>query len=198
MRKIKPISEARSRGIGSGTAKGMVKKVLLCIAGGSMVVSLFLTSSIKAEAKSPVYQTSQSDDGIPKEIREVFEKVGEDFGICPELMEAMAYRESRFVESVKSGNYYGIMQVNVKIHKDRIEKYGYTADDLLKAEPCITVAADYLKELFDTYGDDDPLILMYYSGNSKAIPNYKEYGWTCPYVKSTLARAAEYERKHGK
>lgn len=198
MRKIKPISEARSRGIGSGTTKGMVKKVLLCIAGGSMVVSLFLTSSITAEAKSPVYQTSQSDDGIPKEIREVFEKVGEDFGICPELMEAMAYRESRFVESVKSGNYYGIMQVNVKIHKDRIEKYGYTADDLLKAEPCITVAADYLKELFDTYGDDDPLILMYYSGNSKAIPNYKEYGWMCPYVKSTLARAAEYERKHGK
>lgn len=198
MRKIKPVSEAGSRGKGSGTSKEMVKRVLKVIAGGIMMVSFILTSSITAGAKGPVYQTSQSDDGIPKETKEIFDKVGEDFGICPELMEAMAYRESRFVESARSGNYYGIMQVNVKIHKDRIEKYGYTAEDLLKAEPCIIVAADYLKELFDTYGDDDPLILMYYSGNSKAIPNYKEYGWMCPYVKSTLARAAEYERKHGK
>ena len=198
MRHVKRVPEARSRGERSGRPAGIARKVLLSIIGGIMMVSLFLTSSITAGAKNPVYQTSQSDDGIPKEIKEIFERVGEQYGICPELMEAMAYNESRFVEDVKRRNYYGIMQVNVKIHKDRIEKYGYTEEDLLKAEPCIIVAADYIKELFDTYGDDDPIILMHYSGNSKAIPNYKEYGWMPPYVTRTLKRSAEYERKHGK
>lgn len=198
MRHVKRVPKAGSGGNRSGTSKGMLKKVLLSIIGGIMMVSLILTSSITAGAIGPVYQTSQSDDGIPIETREIFEKVGEEFDICPELMEAMAYRESRFIENVKNGNHYGLLQINVKIHKDRIEKYGYTAEDMLKAEPNITVAADYLKELFDTYGDDDPLILMYYSGNRKAVSNYKEYGWTCPYVNDVLKRAAEYERKHGK
>ena len=198
MKKIKPISKARSRGGRSGRAKEMVKKGLLSIAGGIMMVSFILTSSITAGADCPVYQESQSDDGIPKDLKEIFDTVGEEYEICPELLEAMAYNESRFIPTVTNGKHYGLMQVNIKIHADRIERLGYTAEDMLKAEPNIRVAADYLKELFDTYGDDDPLVLMYYSGNKKQIPKYKEYGFLCPYVSRTLKRAADYERKHGK
>lgn len=175
------------------------KRFCLFIGGGFLIVSLFLTSSITIlAAGQDVQVSSDQDDGIPKDLKEIFEKVGEEYEICPELLEAMAYNESRFIPTVTNGKHYGLMQVNIKIHAARIERLGYTAEDMLKAEPNIRVAADYLKELFDTYGDDDPLVLMYYSGNKKQIPKYKEYGFLCPYVSRTLKRAADYERKHGK
>ena len=179
-----------SRGKRSGTLRSWTLKV---IEGGILIVSLILAGSISVKAAA---DTNQSE--IPKDLQIIFEKVGEDFGICPELMEAMAYRESRFDPEVTNKNCYGLMQVNVRVHKDRIEKYGYTAEDMLEPEPNITVAADYLKELFDTYGDDDPLILLYYSGAKSQIPKYKEYGFINSYIKDVLTRSAEYERSHGK
>lgn len=137
-------------------------------------------------------------DGIPDELRTIFDHVGYEHNICPELLEAIAYRESRFFPEVKNGKYYGIMQVNVKVHAQRIEAHGWASEDMLDPEKCITVAADYLLDLFELYGDDDPLILMYYSGNTKAVENYKEYGWTCDYVEDVLDRSAKYERLHEK
>ena len=90
------------------------------------------------------------------------------------------------------------MQVNVKVHKERIEKYGWAADDMFDPEKNLTVAADLLKELYDTYGDDNPIVLSLYSGNWKAVQKYKEYGFLTTYVDDVLTRSAEYERIHGK
>lgn len=147
----------------------------------------------------PVKVEITYDDGIPEDIRNYCDEIGAEFGICPELLESIAYQESRFIPDVITNNYYGLMQVNVIIHKKRIEKYGYDADDMLTAYPCITVAADYLAELFDTYGDDDPIILLLYSGSGwDAVELYKENGFMTQYVEDVLARSAEYERIHCK
>ena len=63
----------------------------------------------------------------------------------------------------------------------------------------ITVAADLLHELYETYGDDNPVVLMLYSGSSwKTIEKYKEYGFLTPYVEDVLTRSAKYERIHQK
>ncbi len=181
----------------SGNVRERAQNFLWFCLGG-ILASLFL-SSTTVWARDPDYQkVVRYDDGIPAEIREIFERVGEEYDICPELMEAIGYRESRFIENVTNGWHYGIMQVDVKVHAERIKNLGYTSKDMFKAEPNIRVAADYLKELYDTYGDDDPIILCLYSGNWKALQRYKEYGWLCPYVSDTLTRAADYERKHGK
>ena len=153
---------------------------------------------INAEAY-PIKASIVYDDGIPEDIREYCDEIGAEFNICPELLESIAYQESRFFPDVKSGNYYGLMQVNVKIHKARIEKYGYCEDDMLSAYPCIKVAADYLADLFEAYGDDDPIILLLYSGSGwDAVERYKENGFMTQYVSDVLARSAEYERIHGK
>lgn len=89
--------------------------------------------------------------------------------------------------------------MNIKVHAQRIEKYDYTEDDMLTAYPNIKVAADYLQELFTTFGDDDPLILLYYSGAGwDAIKDYKEYSFVTEYVDEILKRSANYERLHGK
>ena len=91
------------------------------------------------------------------------------------------------------------MQVNVKVHAERIKKYGYTEDDMLTAYPNIKVAADLLAELFENYGDDDPIILLLYSGAGwDAVERYKENGFITDYVDDVLTKSAEYERIHGK
>lgn len=183
--------------LGDSLARVTKRKVFasfLCIVGG---ISIFLTSSLNVSAQS---EHSQLDyqDGIPEEIRIICEDVGKQFNICPELLESMAYQESRFIPTVKNGNCYGLLQVNVKVHKDRIEKYGWTADDMLDPEKNITVAADLLAELYETYSDENPIVLALYSGNWKAVSRYKEYGFMCSYAEEVLTRSAEYERLHCK
>ena len=157
---------------------------------------LFGSQPIRSEAKS--LSQSSIDDGIPEDIKEDCEIVGKQFNICPELLESMAYTESRFIPTVKNHNCHGLMQVNIKVHKDRIEKYDYTSKDMMDPYKNLVVAADYLTELYETYGDDNPVILSIYSGNWKAVEKYKEYGFLTPYVDEVLTRSAEYERIHGK
>lgn len=170
------------------------KKVFVIFMLGGILVG---TQPIKAEATS-LSRTSY-DDGIPDEIREYCELVGSEYEICPELLEAIAYHESRFIPTVKNKNCVGLMQVNTKVHAERIEKYYWTADDMTDPYKNITVAADLLNELYETYGDDNPVVLMLYSGSSwKTIEKYKEYGFLTPYVEDVLTRSAKYERIHGK
>lgn len=178
-------------------SKGMTKgrKLIFLMMLGIVAGCLF--QPVRSEAQSLV-NTIQVEDGIPEDIQNYCEEIGGMFDICPELLESMAYTESRFIPTVKNKKCYGLMQVNVKVHADRIEKYGYTADDMYEPYPNLIVAADYLAELYETYGDDNPIVLSIYSGNWAAVSKYKEYGIMTPYVEEVLTRSAEYERAHGK
>lgn len=175
----------------------LVAKVRSIIFLWGVSFSLFLSSSILAKANSLSIQDPDYQDGIPKQTRVYFELVGNEYGIAPELLEAIAYRESRFIPTVKNGNHYGLMQVNVKTHSERIAKYGWTANDMLDPYKNLMVAADYLLELFEEY-EDVPLVLCIYSGNWKAVARYKEFGFMPGYCEDVLERSAEYERLHGK
>lgn len=178
-------------------SKGKAKSVLRFIVGG-ILVGFFLISPVETKASCQGYQEPQYEDGIPREIRIYCELVGNEYAICPELLEAMAYNESRFIPEVTNKKCYGLLQINVKVHEARIEKHGWTSDDMFDAYKNITIAADYLAELYETYGDDNPIVLSVYSGNWDAVSKYKESGYMTPYVKDVLARSAEYERLHGK
>lgn len=174
---------------------GKLKKcaaIFLC--WGFLIIGLSV-HVIRSEAAA----SNQFDDGIPKNIKEYCEEIGQAKGICPELLEAIAWHESRFIPTVKNKNCYGLMQINIKIHQDRIENLGYTSKDMLKAKPNIEVAADYLAELYEDYGDENPIVLSLYSGAGwDAVDKYKEYGFITDYVENILTRSAKYERLHGK
>lgn len=174
---------------------GKLKKcaaIFLC--WGFLIIGLSV-HVIRSEAAA----SNQFDDGIPKNIKEYCEEIGQAKGICPELLEAIAWHESRFIPTEKNKNCYGLMQINIKIHQDRIENLGYTSKDMLKAKPNIEVAADYLAELYEDYGDENPIVLSLYSGAGwDAVEKYKEYGFITDYVDDILTRSAKYERLHGK
>ena len=176
---------------------GGIKWSVAVTCGGVLLIGLFLLSPIKVYANS-LSLSCPYEDGIPENIRQYCELVGSEYDICPELLEAMAYNESRFEPDVVNGNHYGLLQINVKTHKARIEKYGWTAEDMFDPYKNLMVAGDFLHELYELYGDENPIVLAYYSGNSSAIKRYLKTGEMCSYAKEILEHSAEYERLHGK
>lgn len=180
---------------GSGGMVRQCKKILMSILWGGLMFGFILSSHITVKASS---QSNISDE-IPKNIKEYCEELGTDYDICPELLEAIAWHESRFIPEVTNRNCWGLCQINVKVHRDRIEKLGYTSEDMLESYPNIHVAADLLAELYETYGDDNPIVLSLYAGEGwKAVERYKEYGFMTQIVSDILEKSAEYERLHGK
>ena len=144
----------------------------------------------EAEVKEIVEVVS---DGIPSEVKEYAEKYGAEYCICPELIEALAYQESRFIPDVVSadGSCVGICQINQKCHRARMKRLGVT--DLTDAEQNIHVACDYLAEIFQEHDGDPEIVLMIYNGDSR----WKN-GKISRYAEEITERSMDYERLHGK
>lgn len=175
---------------------GLRKKFCDFLMGAFLIGLLFTNQTLVARAQGPGSQELEYE--IPSSIIEYCEVVGSEYDICPELLESMAYQESRFIPTVRNGKHYGLLQVNVKVHADRISKYGWTEEDMFDPYKNIMVAADYLSELYEIYGDENPIVLSVYSGNWKAVKEYKETGFMTSYVEEVLERSAAYERLHEK
>lgn len=137
-------------------------------------------------------------NGVPDEIRGYAEEIGSEYGICPELLESIAYWESRFDPTAvsKNGKYIGLMQVNPKIHKSRMERLG--VDDLTDPKGCMRVAADYLLELFEENEDAGTVLMKYNGVNKGRIGRYEETGDMTKYAEKILTLSAVYERLHKK
>lgn len=125
---------------------------------------------------------------VPQDIELYCEKAGAEFNVCPELLEAIAWRESRFCEDAENQGCSGLMQISVKWHKNRMVDLG--VKDIYDAEGNIRVGANYLQELLSKYDGDVDLALKEYNGDtSKGVSNY---------VVEILEVSAALERVHGK
>ena len=132
---------------------------------------------------------------IPSQVVEYCANAGELYDISPEFLEAICWVESNCDPDAVNGSCKGIMQVSDRWHYDRMERLGVTS--IFDEEGNILVATDYLRELFDTYGDNDSLVLDYYNGNSHADENAKN-GTISEYAGKVLKIAALLERANGK
>lgn len=147
-----------------------------------VLVALFLLPGISVRAEECT---------VPSEIKELSEKIGQEYNICPELLQSMAWQESRFQPDAENAGCKGLMQINDKWHKERIARLGVT--DIYNPEANMRVAADYLSELFKEY-EDVGTVLMVYHGESGAVDKIE----LSYYADAILTRSAELERKHGK
>lgn len=142
-------------------------------------------------------------DGIPEEIKEAAEYYGEMYGICPELLEAIAEHESTFkpgaVNDSAVEHSVGIMQINLKCkdHQKRLEKHNLTEADMVSLDNSMLIACDYLTELFENY-EDVGEVLIRYNGDSSGFKEYKKTGKLSDYATEILARSEELEEIHGK
>lgn len=133
---------------------------------------------------------------IPPQVIEYCSNAGELYDISPEFLEAICWVESNCDPDAVNGSCKGIMQVSDKWHYDRMERLGVTS--IFDEEGNILVATDYLRELFDTYGCDDALVLMVYNGDSKADDFANGKAEMSEYAKKVLTIASLLERANGK
>ena len=148
------------------------------------IFSLFVAMCVSAEEQVIV----------PEDVKEISEELGQAYNICPELIQAICWRESRFQTDAENGGCIGIMQVSPRWHKDRMDKLGVT--DLMDPKQNMEVAVDYLADLVEDEEDMEEA-LMRYHGESR-IQERLDSGKMSAYVESILALSAELEMKNGK
>ena len=169
-----------------------MKKIMAGILLGGTVLSLPIT----AQANSLSIVPTEEVTGVPEEIFEDANIIGHEFNICPELLMAMAERESRYTATAENGSCKGLMQVSVSCHKQRFIDAGWTTSEWTDAYKNMYVAADYLADLFEEY-EDVGIVLGLYHGEKNAIQKGKS-GNLSSYVTGILERSEELERFHGK
>ena len=138
----------------------------------------------------------QAADPMGEEaVAQLAEEVGEEYMICPELLQAIAWKESRYCPDVESKGCIGLMQVAGRWHQERMQELG--ADNLKDARQNMIVAADYLQDLVETYGDPI-MVLMVYNGDSRAEDYWEGRCGPSEYAEEILEYSALFEGQHGK
>lgn len=157
------------------------------------IVFLVTTLMICYGTQFPL-NAGNADTFVPAEYVTYCEEIGKQYGICPELLEAIMESESSGNSNAQNGNCKGLMQINVTYHQQRMQKLGVT--DIYDARGNILVAADYLTELFREH-EDIGTVLMVYNGSGDAIER-GERGDHTEYAQKIIKRSEQLERLHGK
>lgn len=133
--------------------------------------------TVVTEPTMPLY-----DVPLNEELQVHIIETAEAHGIDPAIIMAMAKKESNYRANAMGdgGNSYGLLQVQLKWHKKRMEKLGCT--DLLDPYQNVTVAVDYLAEQIDRYGGNLEKGLTAYNRGHYA-------GKVTKYAKSVIAIA---------
>lgn len=132
---------------------------------------------------------------VPEDVKQLSVELGEQYNICPELIQAMCFKESSFNSRAENGGCIGIMQVNPIWHKDRMERLGVT--DLYDVRQNMMTGVDYLHELSEEH-EDISIALMTYNGDSRVKSVESGESAISDYADSILAISAELERENGK
>lgn len=154
-----------------------------------------LTAIVLVASSAVMPETNTTyDTEAPVEVQEACMKWGGVYDICPELLEAICWNESRYETDLVNGTCKGIMQINEPVHTARIEKLGVT--DIYDIDENIHVGADLLAELFADYPDAGTVLGLYH-GEKKAVSKGKTGNYST-YTKTILEKSYELERVHGK
>lgn len=147
-----------------------------------------LAPAVRAQAREEVE--------VPEEVVAISEELGGEYGVCPELIQAVCWQESRFQADAENGGCVGIMQVSPEWHRERMERLGVT--DLTDMRQNMAVAVDYLAELAAEY-EDVGAALMKYNGDRR-LDELLEGGMAdvSDYARAVLELSAELERRNGK
>lgn len=132
---------------------------------------------------------------VPGDVWQISIELGARYNICPEVIQAVCFKESSFDPRAENGGCIGIMQVNPDWHRDRMDRLGVT--DLYDTRSNMLVGVDYLHELIVQY-EDISVALMKYNGDSKAEGLMSGSEDVSEYADEILRISAELERENGK
>lgn len=134
-----------------------------------MIIPFLLLVSLPVKAGS-------NDTWIPQSQIDLCESLGAEYGICPELLEALIERESSGKMEATNGSCYGICQIN-----GAVWGYEYDTEEKQIRKAC---------EMLLGYECEVDEALARYQGQRN--PKYEGY------VEKVLTRSHELEVIHGK
>ena len=169
----------------------MRKKILGILMGVAV-----LCQPVTAQANFLSYIPPEETTGVPEEIFQDANIIGNEFNICPELLMALAERESRFTETAENGSCKGLMQVSATYHRQRFIDAGWSPSEWSDGYKNMYVAGSYLADLFEEY-EDVGVVLSVYHGEKNAVSKAQK-GNLSSYTTDILERSAELELLHGK
>jgi soluble lytic murein transglycosylase-like protein len=180
-------------GVLTWPAEAFGAEPVLQIANGQTVID-DISHPNGQEIDEAIRYLSENKVNVPPEIEALCIEIGKVNGICPELLTAICWKESRFQPEVinAAGTCHGLMQINKGCHKERMAKVG--ASNLYASKDNIRVGADYLKELFDQY-EDVATVLEIYNGDGAAASDPER---TSGYAQKVINIAQALERAHWK
>lgn len=132
------------------------------------------------------------DTALSHEMQDFIEEVCEEYRIAPSLIIAMIERESDCNPSAigDSGRSFGLMQVQERWHRDRMERLECT--DLLDPEQNVMVGVDFVHELSQK-NQDVYWVLMAYNGGKAYADKYYSAGIISEYASEVVERSTELE-----
>lgn len=117
--------------------------------------------------------------GEPKTVAELenenhIEQTSRQYGLDSRVVKALIEEESGWLETAEGdgGNSIGLMQIQERWHKDRMQRLGVT--DLYDPKQNVKVGCDILAELLGKYGNYKDALSVYNSGNTKDGKQYAE------------------------
>ena len=176
-----------------------MKRALL-IAGILMLIPTKAMAAVNgpddAEREKALSYLSENAVEIPEDVEYWAEYYGEQYDICPEVLEAVCWVESRCTQDAQSPDKSckGLMQIHVNSHRARMEKCD--VQNVFGVRENIKLGADYLAELQDT--EDIAVSLAKYNGQSATAINEARKGKYTGYVKKVLTLSEALERAHNK
>lgn len=132
---------------------------------------------------------------IPKDVEASCEYWAEEYEICPELIEAMCWHETRCRSNLKNGNCIGITQINPNYHSAEMEELGIT--DLYDADQNIHLCA-YMIRQYANENEDLYYVLMCWNSGSTKGKKLFDKGIYTKYAIEVTEESAKLERLHGK
>lgn len=159
------------------------------ITGILIGIIIFSSTALAAPVKEEVE--------ISEEVLFWSEIYGEQYGICPEIIQAMCWTESRCNPTAQSPDKAckGLMQIKPSCHQERMERLGVR--NIFGCWENIKTGTDYLAEL--AAGEPDIAVaLARYNGQSDEKIEKARRGEYSGYVKQILELAGKLEEEHGK
>lgn len=130
---------------------------------------------------------------IPIEVQESCEHWGTEYEICPELLEAMCWHETRCKPNLENEGCIGITQINPKYHKASMDLLGI--EDLYDYDQNIHLCAYTMRQYADEQEDVYYALMCWNSGSTKGKRLFEEGKFTS-YAIEVTQESQELELLH--
>jgi len=120
---------------------------------------------------SKIIQIAQPkiDPSSAKAIAKSVEKYSKEYGFPPELIIAIIQKESSFRPmAISKANCVGLMQIHVKMHKEKLTKLNIKDSQIFYIDKNIQIGCMILKEYYDATGTISGALKKYLGGNNKS------------------------------